>query len=126
MNCPIFHPSAVISVKLTLANRISQFPETSVETPILAIQNAQYNPMDPIPQTDSIHQMEYFHSFSPITCDIHSEIIQLPATVYAEIEKAIFLIFMKLEIVLILLVTFRYRALRRFPCRTEESHEPVQ
>ncbi|GIY20906.1 hypothetical protein CEXT_773971 [Caerostris extrusa] len=35
-------------------NRISQYYEASLSIPILAVQNAQYNPMDPIPQTDSI------------------------------------------------------------------------
>ncbi|GIY20912.1 hypothetical protein CEXT_774021 [Caerostris extrusa] len=36
-------------------NRISQQYETSVRVPILALQNAQYNPMDTIPQKDSIN-----------------------------------------------------------------------
>ncbi|GIX69647.1 hypothetical protein CDAR_283711 [Caerostris darwini] len=35
-------------------NPISQFYEASLSIPILAVQNAQYNPMDPIPQTNSI------------------------------------------------------------------------
>ncbi|GIY78234.1 hypothetical protein CEXT_631771 [Caerostris extrusa] len=57
----------------TLTNRISQFPETSVETPILTTQNAQYNPMGPIPQPDSIHETESFSSFDPLICDNHSK-----------------------------------------------------
>ncbi|GIY53592.1 hypothetical protein CEXT_222981 [Caerostris extrusa] len=57
----------------TLTNRISQFPETSVETPILATQNAQYNPMGPIPQPDFLHQTESFPSFDPLICDIPSK-----------------------------------------------------
>ncbi|GIX75255.1 hypothetical protein CEXT_400831 [Caerostris extrusa] len=35
-------------------NPISQYYEASLSIPILAVQNAQYNPMDPIPQTNSI------------------------------------------------------------------------
>ncbi|GIY76671.1 hypothetical protein CDAR_116461 [Caerostris darwini] len=57
----------------TLTNQLPQFPETSVETPILGTQNAQYNPMDPIPQIDSLHQTESFSSFDPFICDIHSK-----------------------------------------------------
>ncbi|GIY47104.1 hypothetical protein CDAR_455441 [Caerostris darwini] len=57
----------------TLTNRISQFPETTVKIPILAIQNAQYNPMDTIPQTDSIHQIESLPSFDTLICDIESK-----------------------------------------------------
>ncbi|GIY26567.1 hypothetical protein CEXT_185081 [Caerostris extrusa] len=37
----------------TLTNRISQHCDTSLGLPISAIQNPQYNPMDPIPATDS-------------------------------------------------------------------------
>ncbi|GIY67473.1 hypothetical protein CDAR_618761 [Caerostris darwini] len=36
-------------------NQILQQCETSVSIPILALQNAQYNPIDTIPQTDSIN-----------------------------------------------------------------------
>ncbi|GIY64564.1 hypothetical protein CDAR_369611 [Caerostris darwini] len=54
-------------------NRLSQYSETSVETPILAIQNSRCNPVNHIPQTDSIHQTESFPSFDPLICDIHSK-----------------------------------------------------
>ncbi|GIZ04526.1 hypothetical protein CEXT_267711 [Caerostris extrusa] len=35
-------------------NQLFQHYETPLEMPILSIQNAQYNPMDPIPPTDAI------------------------------------------------------------------------
>ncbi|GIY14482.1 hypothetical protein CDAR_514071 [Caerostris darwini] len=56
-----------------LTNWISQCSERSLEIPILAMQNEQYNPMNPIPQTHSIHQTGSFPSFPPIPFDIHSK-----------------------------------------------------
>ncbi|GIY67222.1 hypothetical protein CEXT_49571 [Caerostris extrusa] len=38
----------------TSTNPISQYYEASLSIPILAVQNAQYNPMHPIPETNSI------------------------------------------------------------------------
>ncbi|GIY26564.1 hypothetical protein CEXT_185061 [Caerostris extrusa] len=35
-------------------NQLSQYYETPLGIPILSVQNAQYNPMDPIPPTDAI------------------------------------------------------------------------
>ncbi|GIY79105.1 hypothetical protein CDAR_609201 [Caerostris darwini] len=40
------------------SNQISQYYETSLEIPTLTIQNAQYNPLEPIPQTDSISPIQ--------------------------------------------------------------------
>ncbi|GIY05195.1 hypothetical protein CEXT_672261 [Caerostris extrusa] len=52
----------------TSANLMSQDHETSTEMPILAVQNAQYNPMDPVPPTDStgqIHSSKCPKDFQP-------------------------------------------------------------
>ncbi|GIX83529.1 hypothetical protein CDAR_217311 [Caerostris darwini] len=49
-------------------NQISQHYETSSGIPILAVQNAQFNPMDPVPPTDAIspiHSKECPKEFLP-------------------------------------------------------------
>ncbi|GIY48256.1 hypothetical protein CDAR_487461 [Caerostris darwini] len=56
----------------TLINRLSQYSETSVEIPNLAIQNSQYNPSNQIPQTNYIHRTDSF-PFATLSCDINSK-----------------------------------------------------
>ncbi|GIY78238.1 hypothetical protein CEXT_631791 [Caerostris extrusa] len=57
----------------TLTNRVSQYSEKSLGMPVLAIQNANYNRMNPTSRINCIQQTQPLASFSSLSCDVPLE-----------------------------------------------------